>query len=90
MLTRADRRVLRGQHPAEPTDIAGRDNWRVRFAMARLWADAPSTGTAVTPPLVHLPEIGLTGNMHFLFSDRNNLQTADQMSAFLAQKGLDS
>ena len=40
--------------------------------------------------MVHLPEIGMTGNMHFAFSDLNNLQIADQMSAFLAQKGLDS
>jgi hypothetical protein len=27
---------------------------------------------------------------HFLFSDLNNLQIADQISAFLAQKGPDS
>ena len=40
--------------------------------------------------LVHLQEIGITGNMHFLFSDLNNLQIADQASAFLARKGLDS
>jgi hypothetical protein len=39
---------------------------------------------------VHLQEIGITGNMHFLFSDLNNLQIADQASAFLARKGLDS
>ena len=75
--------------PAGPADIAGRDNWRVRFAMARLWADAANRhgGDA---SLVHLQEIGITGNMHFLFSDLNNLQIADQASAFLARKGLDS
>ena len=26
--------------PTEPTDIAGRDNWRVRLAMARLFVEA--------------------------------------------------
>ena len=48
--------------------------------MATLWADAVNRhGGDAT--MVHLPEIGLTGNMHFLFSDLNNLQIADQMSA---------
>ena len=55
--------------------------------MAKLWADAVSRhGGDAT--LVHLPEIALTGNMHVLLADLNNLQIADQMSAFLAQKGL--
>ena len=41
--------------PTEPTDIAGRDNWRVRLAMARLWVDAVNRhGGDAT--LVHLPE----------------------------------
>lgn len=40
--------------------------------------------------LVSLPEIGITGNTHVIFSDLNNLEIADQPSAFLAEKGLDS
>jgi hypothetical protein len=39
--------------------------------------------------LVSLPAVGITGNTHFVFSDMNNIQIADQMSAFLASKGLD-
>ncbi|MFJ6897080.1 hypothetical protein [Streptomyces hokutonensis] len=43
--------------PTEPTDIAGRDNWRVRLAMARLFVDALNRhGGDAT--LVHLPESG--------------------------------
>jgi hypothetical protein len=74
--------------PSEPTDIAGHDNWRVRFAMARLWVDAVNRhgGDA---RLVHLPDLGIHGNTHFLYSDLNNVQIADQMSSFLAEKGLD-
>ena len=73
--------------PTEPTDIAGRDNWRVRLAMARLFVDALNRhGGDAT--LVHLPEIGITGNSHFLFSDLNNIQIADQISDFFAKKGL--
>ena len=74
--------------PTEPTTERGKDNWRVRLAMARLWVDAVNRhgGDA---ELVHLPEIGITGNTHFLMSDLNNVQIADQVSQFLAEKNLD-
>jgi hypothetical protein len=56
--------------------------------MARLFRDAVNRhGGDVT--LVHLPELGIRGNTHFLFSDLNNLQIADLMSEFLKKKGLD-
>lgn len=73
--------------PAEPTTERGQDNWRVRLAMARLWVDAINKhgGDA---RLVHLPEVGIRGNTHFLMSDLNNVQVADQVSQFLAEKKL--
>ena len=74
--------------PEQPTASPGEDNWRVRLAMARLWRDAVNRhGGDVT--LVHLPETGIRGNTHFPFSDLNNLEIADLMSAFLQKKGLD-
>lgn len=74
--------------PVEPTTERGQDNWRVRLAMARLWVDAINRhgGDA---RLVHLPEIGVRGNTHFLMSDLNNVQIVDLVSAFLADKRLD-
>jgi pimeloyl-ACP methyl ester carboxylesterase len=36
-----------------------------------------------------LPDVGLYGNSHFMFSDLNNVEVADQMSLFLTAKGLD-
>lgn len=74
--------------PTEPTPERGQDNWRVRFAMARLWVDAVNRhgGDA---RLVHLPEVGIRGNTHFLMSDLNNVQIADLVSTFLAEKKLD-
>lgn len=74
--------------PVEPTTERGQDNWRVRLAMARLWVDAINKhgGDA---RLVHLPEIGIRGNTHFLMSDLNNGQIADQVSQFLDEKKLD-
>ena len=74
--------------PTEPTAERGQDNWRVRLAMARLWVEAVNRhgGDA---RLVHLPDIGVRGNTHFLMSDLNNVQIADLVSAFLVQKKLD-
>ena len=73
--------------PERPTASPGEDNWRVRLAMARLWRDAVNRhGGDVT--LVHLPEIGIRGNTHFMFSDLNNIEIADQVSQFLHKKGV--
>ena len=74
--------------PEKPTETPAQDSWRVRLAMARLWGEAVNRrGGGVT--VVHLPELGIRGNTHFPFSDLNNLEIADLLSAFLKQKGLD-
>jgi len=74
--------------PAEPSPVPGLDNWRVRLAMARQWRDAVNRhGGYVT--VVHLPELGIRGNTHFLFSDTNNVEIANLLSKFLAEKHLD-
>jgi hypothetical protein len=74
--------------PERPSKNPGQDNWRVRLAMARLWADAVNRhGGDVT--IVHLPEIGIYGNTHFPFSDLNNLEIADLLCKWLEEKGLD-
>lgn len=87
-LTRLPIVILYGDNfPAEPTTERGQDNWRVRLAMARLWVDAINKhgGDA---RLVHLPAIGIRGNTHFLMSDLNNVQIADLVEKFLAEKSL--
>jgi pimeloyl-ACP methyl ester carboxylesterase len=87
-LTRVPIVVYYGDNfPVEPTTERGQDNWRVRLAMARLWVDAINKrgGDA---RLVRLPEIGIRGNTHFPMSDLNNVQIADQVSQFLAEKKL--
>ena len=74
--------------PKEPIANPGQDGWRARLVMARLWAEAINRhgGDA---KVIHLPEIGIRGNTHFPFSDLNNVQIADLMSKFLADKHLD-
>jgi hypothetical protein len=74
--------------PEEPSTNPGQEQWRVFRATARLWRDAVNKhGGDVT--LVELPAIGIHGNTHFPMSDLNNLQIADLLSQFLAEKKLD-
>jgi len=74
--------------PAKPTRLPAQDSWRARLEMARLWRDTVNRhGGDVT--LIHLPEIGIEGNSHFPFSDLNNVEIADLVSKFLAEKDLD-
>jgi hypothetical protein len=88
-LTRIPILILYGDNiPDQPTDLPAQDSWRARLQMARLWRDAVNRhGGDVT--LVHLPEIGIKGNTHFPFADLNNVQIADLVSKFLAEKRLD-
>ena len=38
--------------------------------------------------VLHLPDVGLYGNSHFMFSDLNNVAVADQLLLFLEKQGL--
>jgi len=72
----------------KPSVNPGQEQWRIFLETARRWRDVVNRrGGDVT--LVHLPEIGIRGNTHFLMSDMNNLQIADQVSKFLSEKKLD-
>jgi pimeloyl-ACP methyl ester carboxylesterase len=74
--------------PAQPMQMPAQDSWRARLEMARLWRDTVNKhGGQVS--VVHLPEVGIRGNTHFPFSDLNNIEIADQVSKFLADKQLD-
>ena len=74
--------------PEQASASPGQDGWRVRLAMAKLWADAVNRhGGDVS--VVHLPEIGIRGNTHFPFSDLNNVEIADLLSKWLQTKRLD-
>ena len=88
-LTRIPIVIYYGDNIAEtPSKDLGKDQWRIRLIMARKWAEVVNRhGGDVT--VVHLPEVGVYGNTHFPFSDTNNLEVADLLSAWLHEKRLD-
>jgi pimeloyl-ACP methyl ester carboxylesterase len=74
--------------PEKPSDIPAQDYWRACLEMANKWAATINKyGGDVT--VVHLPKAGIHGNTHFPFSDLNNLEVADHLSAWLKEKKLD-
>jgi hypothetical protein len=74
--------------PDKPSDIPAQDYWRACLEMANRWAAAVNKhGGDVT--VVHLPKAGIKGNTHFPFSDLNNIEVADHLSAWLKEKKLD-
>lgn len=73
--------------PDEETTIPSQEFWRQSLASARQWAElVNSNGGDVT--IIHLPEIGITGNTHFIMSDLNNQEIAAHIDAWLIEKGL--
>lgn len=73
--------------PKQPSQNPGQEQWRVFLEVAKTWRDTVNRhGGDVT--IVHLPEIGIHGNTHFLMSDLNNIEIADQMFRFLEKKRL--
>ena len=74
--------------PDQPSINPGQEQWRVFLSIAKQFRDVVNRhGGDVT--LVHLPEIGVKGNTHFLMSDLNNVEIANHLSDFLKKKGLD-
>ena len=63
---------------SKQTNVIGPDKWRSEMAMARKFVETINRhgGRA---ELVHLPDIGIFGNTHFLMSDLNNEEIANLM-----------
>lgn len=87
-LTRIPIVLYYGDYIRLGSDNVGEDKWGTELAMARQFVAAINRhgGDA---ELVHLPEIGITGNSHFLMGEKNNRQLADLMADWLKVKGLD-
>ncbi len=88
-LTRIPIQIVFGDNiPTSPSPFPGLDNWRTAIVQAARFVEAVNRhgGDA---SVLHLPDIGIYGNTHFVFSDLNNVQIADLMSQYLHDKRLD-
>ena len=73
--------------PDEPVELPARDYWRGVKAMAVKFAECVNAhGGDCT--VIDLPKIGITGNEHFIFQDRNNDVVAEHIAGWLKSKGL--
>ena len=77
--------------PKQPISDLIADGRRAQVVTSVMFADALNKQGAPSPnaSVLHLPDVGLRGNSHFMFSDLNNIQVADELSKFLNTKGLD-
>jgi len=72
----------------ELSDELGAENWRVRLELGRQFVEMVNKyGGDAT--MVVLPEVGIYGNTHFLFAELNNVELADHLSDWMAEKQLD-
>ena len=73
--------------PKQPCKDWALDHWRVRMEMARKFVDCINRHGGKAQ-LVLLPEIGIKGNSHFLFAEKNNVELADMLQKWI-EKNLD-
>jgi pimeloyl-ACP methyl ester carboxylesterase len=75
--------------PTNPIADLVADGRRAQVITSKLFVDALNRKGGKASVL-HLPDAGLRGNSHFMFSDLNNIGVADQLSVFLRLHGLDA
>jgi hypothetical protein len=80
--------IPRALDPANVGPLGGLDSRRRNLLRAGLMVEAINRHGGDAQNLL-LPDIGITGNTHFPMLDLNNVEIADLLSEFLAQKGLD-
>ena len=61
--------------------------WIERIHMAQAFADCINRHSG-DASVVCLPDIGIRGNSHFAFAEANNVEIADVLENWLAEKGL--
>jgi len=87
-LTKMPIRIFYGDGISQPSPFPGVDGMRLNLHYSGdMTAAVNRHGGDMS--LIHLPDIGIYGNTHFMYSDMNNVQVADLMSQFLHEKGLD-
>ncbi|WP_050751668.1 alpha/beta hydrolase [Mitsuokella multacida] len=87
-LTRIPIVLYYGDYIKIGSENVGEDKWGTEFAMAKQFVKAINRhGGDAT--LVHLPDIGIKGNSHFLMQEKNNKEILKLALDWLHEKGLD-
>ena len=87
-LTRIPIVLYYGDYIKIGSENVGEDKWGTEFAMAKQFVEAINRhGGDAT--LVHLPDIGIKGNSHFLMQEKNNKEILKLALDWLHEKGLD-
>lgn len=76
----------------DPVNVGPRlalDTRRITVMRSQQFVDAINAHGGDAELLI-LPDVGVFGNTHFIMSDLNNAETADLLSEFLREKGLDT
>lgn len=71
----------------EPCKELGRDHWRIRVEMGKKFVDCINRHGGQAE-LICLPDIGIYGNTHNIFSDLNNQEIADLVEEWINKQGL--
>ncbi|SFK16836.1 Alpha/beta hydrolase family protein [Succinivibrio dextrinosolvens] len=70
------------------SDNVGEDKWGTEYEMAKQFVETINRhGGDAT--LIHLPDIGIKGNSHFLMQEKNNREIFELTLDWLQKKGLD-
>lgn len=88
-LTKIPILIVFGDHISdEPSEIFNVDVWRVARARARQFVELVNAqrGDAT---LLELPKLGIRGNTHAAFADKNNVEILNLMTKWFAEKHLD-
>ena len=87
-LTRIPIILYYGDYIKIGSENVGEDKWGTEYFMAQQFVAAINRhGGDAT--LVHLPEIGIKGNSHFLMQEKNNAEIMKLALDWLKKKGLD-
>ena len=70
--------------PESPSQDWALDHWRARVDMAKMFVDCINRHGGKAQ-LVVLPKIGIKGNSHFLFAEKNNVVLADLLQKWIQE-----
>ena len=79
--------IIYGDYIPENSDLPAERFWRAELEMAYEFEDLMnSIGGDCT--VIYLPDIGINGNSHFMFQEKNNMEIADVIYSWLDDKEL--